>query len=366
MHSGPEPPSHLVLICAVFVVLLMLPPLAVAQENNLLQNPGFEAPYIAIPGKENMRIAAGWQAWWVQGTPEEVSQGYRFQPEYKAAFRHDYPGNRVRSGELAQQFFHSFGNFQAGVFQQVGNIPVGARLRFEMWGMTWSCDNESKGNCGGATSGDPSPMRFRIGIDPRGGTDVFSPEIAWSEEQNAYDAWHYFWVEAVARNSTVTCFVYSYPEYRSQDNNVYLDDASLVIIAPPPTNTPRPTSTPTHTATPTVTATATDTPTATDTSTPTDTPTVTYTPTFTPTPTATHTLTSTPTSTSTPTFTSTPTITLTPTSTATPTRVPLLQSVANELNTTRGLAALAAILLVIIAILSTLLAMTSRPVQRRM
>jgi len=366
MHNELKLPLCLTLLCAGFVVLLVLSPLVAAQGNNLLQNPSFEDPYIAIAGKENMRIAAGWQAWWVQGSPEEVSQGYRFQPEYKAAFRHDYPGNRVRSGELAQQFFHSFGNFQGGVFQQVGNIPVGARLRFEIWGMTWSCDNESKGNCSGATSGDPSPMRFRIGIDPMGGIDAFSPDIVWSEEQNAYDAWHLFQVEAVARNTTVTCFVYSYPEYRSQDNNVYLDDASLIIVAPPPTNTPRPTSTPTHTGTPTATDTATDTPTATNTSTPTDTPTATYTPTFTPTFTATHTPSSTPTFTATPTCTPTPTITATPTSTATPTRVPFMQSIANELDSAPGLATLAVILLVIIAILSALLVITSWLAPRRM
>ncbi|MBC7260737.1 MAG: hypothetical protein H5T63_01875, partial [Chloroflexi bacterium] len=210
--------------------------------------------------------AAPWVAWWIEGSPEEVSHGYRLAPEYKAAFRSDYPGNRVRSGELAQQYFHSFGNFQAGVLQQVHNIPVGARLRFSLWGMTWSCDREDKGNCGGATSGDPSPMHFRIGIDPTGGTNVFSPDIVWSPEQNAYDAWHYFEVEAVARNTTVTVFVYTYPDYRSQDNNVYLDDASLVIVAPPPTPTRRPTNTPTATLIPT------STPTATATSIPTHTP----------------------------------------------------------------------------------------------
>jgi len=175
----------------------------------------------------------------------------------------------VRSGELSQQFFHSFGNFRGGVLQQVSNIPVGSRLRFEIWGMTWSCDNESKGNCDNATSGDPSPMRFRVGIDPTGAADMWSENIVWSPDHNAYDDWHLLAVEAEARNSTVTVFVYAYPEYRSQDNNVYIDDASLTILAPPPPPTPLPTNTPTETpiatATftplpPTPTSTATDTP----------------------------------------------------------------------------------------------------------
>jgi len=263
-----------------------------AQGPNLLQNPGFERPYIALANKENCRIAAPWVAYWYEGSPEQTKEGYRLAPEYKAAFRDDYPGNRVRSGELSQQYFHSFGNFQGGVYQQVSNIPVGARLRFELWGMTWSCDNEKKSNCAKATSGDPSPMRFRIGIDTAGGVDALNPDIAWSPEQNAYDAWHLFQVEAVARNSTVTVFVYAYPEYRSQDNNVYVDDAYLQVLAPPPTATRRPTSTPlpteTYTATPVPsnTPTSTDTPLPTATPSPTATPTATVLPTDTPLPTA--------------------------------------------------------------------------------
>jgi hypothetical protein len=255
-----------------FALILTRPASALAQGPNLIQNPSFEQPYVILPGKENCAIAAPWVSWWVQGTPEETTAGYRVAPEYKAAIRADFPGNRVRNGELAQQYFHSFGNFEAGVLQQVSNIAVGSRLRFEIWGMTWSCDKESKGNCGGATSGDPSDMHFRVGIDPTGGGDVFSSNIVWSPEQNAYDSWHQFQVEAAARNSTVTVFVYTYPNYRSQDNNVYLDDASLVILSPPPTATRRPTSTPTATPLATQTPLPTATPLATATPLPTHTP----------------------------------------------------------------------------------------------
>jgi hypothetical protein len=294
------------LAAALASLLLLLPGGIAAQGPNLLQNPGFEQPFAAsIPGKENCLIAVPWRAWYVEGTPEETSQGYRLAPEYKLATRADYPGNRVRSGELAQQYFHSFGNFQAGVYQVVPNVQPGSRYRFELWGMTWSCTDERRGNCGGATSGDPSPMHLRIGIDPLGGTDPFSPAIVWSPEQNAYDSWHQFVVEATAQSSTITVFVYAYPDYRSQDNNVYLDDASLVMVAPPPTATRRPTNTPTITPTPR----------------PTNTPTATPLPTETPTATATST--STPTSTPTATATPLPTATATATATATPTPTPV-------------------------------------------
>jgi hypothetical protein len=261
-----------VVCCLVFSSFLMQP--ALAQGPNLLQNPGFELPHVqSIPGKENCFLAAPWVAWFITGSPEESVLGLHLAPEYKGATRADFPGNRVRNGDLSQQWFHSYGSFQAGVLQQVSNIQVGSKLKFELWVLTWSCDKESKGNCGGATSGDPSPMHVRIGIDPKGGGDVFSQAIVWSPEQNAYDAWYHFEVEAVAQHSTVTVYVYSYPDYASQDNNVYIDDASLVVVAPPPAPTRRPTSTPTATPVATATPLPTNTPVATATPLPTCPPT---------------------------------------------------------------------------------------------
>jgi len=231
-------------------IFALYPTCALADGPNLLQNPSFERPYVPLPKKENCAVASPWVAWYSEGTKEEVTQGYRVAPEYKASFRADYPGNRVRNGELAQQWFHSYGNFEAGVLQQVSNIPVGSKLRFEIWGMSWSCDREDSGKCDKATSGNPSPMHFKIGIDPTGDGNPFSSAIIWSEENNAYDQWTLFQVEAVAQKSTVTVYVYSYPTYRSQDNNIYLDDASLVIVAAPPAPTKKPTSAPTATPLP--------------------------------------------------------------------------------------------------------------------
>jgi len=238
-----------VLFSILLLALTVSPLPAWAQEPNLLQNPSFEEPYGIIPGKENCRIAIPWVAYYYEGSPEQTRNGYLLAPEYKPAFRSDYPGNRVRSGDRAQQWFHSYGNFEGGIYQQVPNIHPGTRVRFEIWAMSWSCDRESKGNCDKATSGDPSPMHLRIGIDPTGGTDARSAAIVWSPENNAYDAWTLLQVEAVAQRPAVTVFVYAYPTYRSQDNNVYVDDASLVVLAPPPTATPRPTVAPAATAT---------------------------------------------------------------------------------------------------------------------
>jgi hypothetical protein len=253
----------LVVSCIALSPFLMRPAPALAQGPNLLQNPGFELPHVqSIPGKENCFLAAPWSAWWAPKNGWERDQCYHLAPEYKGSTRADVPGNRVRNGDLSQQWFHSYGSFEAGILQQVPNIQVGSKLKFELWVLTWSCDKESKGNCGGATSGDPSPMHVRIGIDPTGGGDVFGSAVAWSPEGNAWDTWTHFEIEAVAKSSTVTVYVYSDPDYCSQDNNVYVDDASLVVVSPPPTatrrpptKTPEPTQTPLPTATPLATAT---------------------------------------------------------------------------------------------------------------
>jgi hypothetical protein len=222
------------LVLIAVIVLCLVAAFAIpilADGPNLLQNPSFERPYVPMAIKENCRIAAPWVPYYYEGAPSETVQGYRVAPEYKAAFYWEYPGNRVHSGELSQQYFHTYANFEGGVYQQVSGVTVGQLLRFGMWVSSWSCDKESKGNCGGAKSGEPSPMHIRIGIDPNGGTDSRAAGIVWSNEVNAYDTWELVQVEAEANKSTVTVFVYSYPDYRSQDNNVYLDDASLVAAS---------------------------------------------------------------------------------------------------------------------------------------
>jgi hypothetical protein len=222
------------MILVAAIILGLVPVFAVpvlADGPNLLYNPSFERPYVPMATKENCRIASPWVPYYYEGSPAETNEGYRLAPEYKAAFYWEAPGNRVRSGELSQQYFHSYGNFEGGILQQVSDIPVGELLRFELYALTWSCDNERKGNCTNSTSGDPSPMHLRIGIDPTGGVNAKAASVVWSAEVNAYDAWTLLQVEAVASSSVVTLFVYSYPEYRSQNNDIYLDDASLVVAS---------------------------------------------------------------------------------------------------------------------------------------
>jgi len=71
-----------------------------------------------------------------------------------------------------------------------------------------------------------------VGIDPLGDTDPLTTSIVWSSEQPAWDKWVQFQVETMAISDTVTVFTHSRPEWdwARSNNDVYLDDASLVIV----------------------------------------------------------------------------------------------------------------------------------------
>jgi LysM repeat protein len=205
-------------------------------QTNLLFNGGFEGTYVApLPGNDNINVAGGWVPYWLQGSPYDNARGFKLQPEYKGAFTHDYPYTRVRSGALAQQYFHSYGAFVGGVLQEV-NVPRNTRLRFTAWGQAWSCLWYHR--CPQAQSWRPAPMYMRIGIDPTGGTDWTSANIVWSEYASPYDAYQLFTVEANAAGTRATVFLYAAPEWPNDDNDVYWDDAVLEVVgsAPPPSS----------------------------------------------------------------------------------------------------------------------------------
>jgi len=75
-------------------------------------------------------------------------------------------------------------------------------------------------------------MHMRVGIDPSGASDPFSPGIVWSEGQNPLDRWSLFVVEAWAQGAEVTVYAWSAPESPTVHNEVWWDDAALTIVLP--------------------------------------------------------------------------------------------------------------------------------------
>lgn len=212
---------------------------------NLLLNPGFESPYVKqcchteqtyFPGTpiDEVQVANGWFGWWQPADldPEHPGSCHDkpapciawHRPEWREANCGAVCANRIRTGNNAQKYFTFWSVHDAGMYQQVSGIRPGALLRFSVYMQGWST------NAAYGLSDKAQSMNMRVGIDPTGGANGFSPNIIWSAPNDVYDTWGLYVIEAVARSSTVTVFTRSRPVYPVQHNDVYIDDASLVVV----------------------------------------------------------------------------------------------------------------------------------------
>ncbi len=230
-----------------------------ADGPNLLTNPGFENPYAKqcchtepqyLPNTpiDEVQVAAGWRGWWREPrypdyppTCGGCTSWHR--PEYREAAPFS---NRIHSGANAQKYFTFYSVHQGGLYQQVSGITPGSRLRFSVYLHGWS----TTGNSLTSTVKD-NDLDMKIGVDPSGGTDPFSTQIVWSTPFNTYDVWALYSIEAVAQNSVATVFTHSRPRWGLEHNDIYVDDASLVVVdgSSAPTATAAPTNAPAATAT---------------------------------------------------------------------------------------------------------------------
>jgi LysM repeat protein len=235
-----------------------------ADGPNLLQNPGFESPFVKqccqtdlsiyYPNTpiDEVQVASGWSGWWLQPglDPQHPGSGGTpswHRPEWREANCGSVCANRVRSGSNAQKYFTFWSVHDAGMYQQVSGITPGAPLRFSVYMQAWSVNTDY------GPSNPEQNMGMRVGIDPFGGTDAFSSDVIWSDSFDTFDTWGLYSIEATARGGTVTVFTRSTPHYGNEHNDIYVDDASLVVMdasnagggnnqppAPPPTVAPAP------------------------------------------------------------------------------------------------------------------------------
>ncbi len=261
--------NHAVLILGL-VLALVAGPIglttyqAVSAQTELLTNPGFEDPF-QQEGSADIFVAHGWQAWYV--VPDDVTYPTACgnnapascKPYHIPVYRNTQPQNprvppRARSGN-SQQWGTSYATYVAGVYQQVGGLTAGTRLRFSAYTQGFNCDIDR--GCFGdvgeyGKSYEPGDMQTRVGIDPTGGTNAFSPNVVWSSYINPLDAFVQQSVEAVAQGTSVTVFIWSWPTYPELHTDIYVDDASLMAVgqgevattAPTQAGTPAPTNTP--------------------------------------------------------------------------------------------------------------------------
>lgn len=229
---------------------------SLTQGTELLKNPGFEGLSCA-PGSEppecldnwsnsanfdgsthdNIFTPQGWITWWRKG-------GNYGQPEVKtipnvAPFNGELP--RIRSGFYATLLFTYYRLQDMGFYQVVTGLEPNSTVQLSAYAQGWSCDNDVKT---GYSCGDPWNQTFQVGIDPNGGTDPFSPNIAWSVEQRSPD--HYNLIgpvtAQVGAGGSATVFLRSKTKWAYKYGDAYWDDASLVMTSPgtPPTDTPLP------------------------------------------------------------------------------------------------------------------------------
>ena len=221
---------------------MRVPAPALAEGENLLANPGFEGEYSSfIPQTAQQKaacpadvcrtanLAAGWNPWWVNqaaGEPDWKTN----MPEYKPA---ELPyADRIHGGGRAQQYFTFRSTHIAGLRERA-TVTANAKVQFSIWGMAWSTGISWDGPYSDVpNSAEPTIMNMRIGIDPTGGTDPFSPAIIWSPTSDSYDKYQQYSLSAQAQGTAVTVFTYSAPVEQRKHNDVYWDDASLAVLGP--------------------------------------------------------------------------------------------------------------------------------------
>ncbi len=238
-------------------------PAALALDSgNLLVNPGFEAPYVkqcchteeglvGLPIDE-IQVAHGWLGWWYPPGSDDAHPEYcgqdapdKCQAWHRPEWRDAAPfAERIHEGEDAQKYFTFYSVHEAGMVQQVQGIPPGAKVRFSVYMQAWSNDTDSP------TSSGQDSMGMKVGIDPTGDVNPWSPNIVWSAVHDAFDAYQQYTVEAVAQGDTVTVFTHSQPMWGYKHNDVYVDDASLVVLGDAPLPAPTPAAAPAGTALP--------------------------------------------------------------------------------------------------------------------
>jgi LysM repeat protein len=215
------------------------------QSGELLTNPGFEEPF-------NNGVANGWLPWYLvpdgvtyptkcPDNAPETCKPYGIPVFFPAQPQNPEVPPRSISGN-AQKWGASYYVFIAGVQQQVSGLTPGARLRFSAFTQVFNCsDNDGCFGWAGRTgySYEPGENNVRLGIDPTGGADPFSPNIVWSTPANPLDAFSPQSVEAVAQSDKATVFVWSAPQYPELHLETFVDNASLTVVGqgPAPTAT---------------------------------------------------------------------------------------------------------------------------------
>jgi LysM repeat protein len=205
---------------------------------------------------ETAQVPEGWSAWWLVpnsnlndpnyfntfpancpdwgSTPPDCKAWHN--PEYRdtAGGPQEHVPARKLAGDNSQKYFTFYSVHEAGIYQVVPGVRPGDTLRFSVWMEAWSTNGNDPRHSVGQES-----MGLQVGIDPYGGNNPWSSNIVWSPVMESYDQWSQFSVEATARADLVSVWTKSRPVYALQHNDVYVDEASLVVVNAGPARSSR-------------------------------------------------------------------------------------------------------------------------------
>lgn len=198
-------------LLAILVMLVVLALPVAAQSDNLLQNAGFEEPFVTIDPFGS--VAESWIPWFVEEGTAPAS------PFFGTA-----DADHVLVGQSAQLFSSVFATAQAGVYQ-TAIVPTGATVRFSLNAYVWSSIDEADTS----VSTIPGLVTLQAGIDPTGGTDPSSAAIVWGDVAETYDQYFPLWVIATAQADTVTVFLRANIGGDTYVSDIYLDSAVLSV-----------------------------------------------------------------------------------------------------------------------------------------
>ena len=202
--------------------------------NMALENPTFNLPYITVPGHDNCRVAAGWEAWAKNHQPIDVDLGEAGDcayPEYKPITANVDPG-RVIEGDAAQCWFLTSKRMNAGVYQRVP-VGTGNVVTFSSYVHTWCSNSDDPYTADGE-------MYARVLIDPKGGIDIEAQGVVksgWHRCRAEYDEIE---VVAAAEANSVTVFVQFWNKWKMKHNDAYVGKATLVVEGGTPPDPPDP------------------------------------------------------------------------------------------------------------------------------
>jgi len=201
---------RLLLLCGL---LLGMDVLHHHAQQNLLSNPGFNqsgqysatAPYF----RGDFNFAPGWSGWQTNSPSTETWMNID-----AIAFPHT--GSLKREGDASQNIGRGDATFTAAAYQTIDGITEGTALQASVWVFQ---END-----------EASDARTRIGIGSNSGGNPNGGAVTWSPWLRALRSWQQISVEATVPAGNVTVFIQSTQSFPNEANQVYYDDAQLVIV----------------------------------------------------------------------------------------------------------------------------------------